>query len=149
MLSNKVFAIKSLQFNSDHSTYNLIPFAIIVFLFSILIRFLFSLSAWFGLNSLGEHPAAMQRGCANNTISASIFLYIIILSMVCQRFNQITHGYGIIPYDVIRWMRLFKVYEQNAIQFNRIDDYYEILDTGHRSVESPSVEISQRLYSMR
>lgn len=68
--------------------------------------------------------------------------------MVCQRFNQITHGYGIIPYDVIRWMRLFKVYEQNATQLNRIDGYYEIHETGYRSVESP-VEISQRLYSMR
>lgn len=53
---------------------------------------------------LGEHPAAMQRGCANANIDMSIVLYIITLSMLLQQVNRITHGMGT-SYDVIRWFK--------------------------------------------
>lgn len=53
---------------------------------------------------LGEHPAAMQRGCANANIDMSIVVYIITLSMLLQQVNRITHGYGV-SYDVIRWFK--------------------------------------------
>lgn len=56
----------------------------------------------FFLSRLGEHPAAMQRGCANANIDMSIVLYIVTLSMLLQQLNRITHGYGV-SYDVIRW----------------------------------------------
>lgn len=41
---------------------------------------------------LGEHPAAMQRGCASNNINISILLYIITFSLLLQQLNGITHG---------------------------------------------------------
>lgn len=53
---------------------------------------------------LGEHPAAMQRGCANANIDMSIVVYIVTLSMLLQQLNRITHGYGV-SYDVIRWIK--------------------------------------------
>ncbi|XP_031623503.1 zwei Ig domain protein zig-8-like [Contarinia nasturtii] len=37
----------------------------------------------------GEHPAAMQRGCANNNINLSILLYILSLSLLIQYLNRI------------------------------------------------------------
>lgn len=36
----------------------------------------------------GEHPAAMQRGCANNNINLSILLYILSLSLLIQYLNR-------------------------------------------------------------
>lgn len=55
------------------------------------------------ISHLGEHPAAMQRGCANANIDMSIVFYIVTLSMLLQQLNRITHGYGV-SYDVIRWL---------------------------------------------
>ncbi|XP_031623671.1 uncharacterized protein LOC116340999 [Contarinia nasturtii] len=52
----------------------------------------------------GEHPEAIQRGCANANIDMSIVFYIVTLSMVLQQLNRITHGYGV-SYDVIRWLK--------------------------------------------
>lgn len=37
---------------------------------------------------IGEHPAAMQRGCANNNINLSILLYILSLSLLIQYLNR-------------------------------------------------------------
>lgn len=74
---------------------------------SFLIRFLRFLFffLWFFLRvCLGEHPAAMQRGCANANIDMSIVVYIVTLSMLLQQLNRITHGYGA-SYDVIRWIK--------------------------------------------
>lgn len=72
----------------------------------------FCMRAWiclsfFILFCLGEHPAAMQRGCANANIDMSIVVYIITLSMLLQQVNRITHGYGV-SYDVIRWFKSIK-----------------------------------------
>ena len=58
---------------------------------------------FYSISRLGEHPAAMQRGCANANIDMSIVLYIVTLSMLLQQLNRITHGYGV-SYDVIRWL---------------------------------------------
>lgn len=115
------------SFSTTHAPHTHIITALLIFL---------SLHFYFLFNDgfIGEHPAAMQRGCANNTISASIFLYIIILSMVCQRLNHITHGYGIMPYDVIRWMRLFKPYERYAIEPEQLDAFLNIDQMERRSI---------------
>lgn len=38
---------------------------------------------------LGEHPAAMQRGCATNNINVSVFVYIVLFSLLLQHLNRI------------------------------------------------------------
>lgn len=65
--------------------------------------------------SLGEHPAAMQRGCANNSANVSILLYIISLSLFLQQFNQIAHGHGVSTYDVIRWWKPLAKIQQSIV----------------------------------
>lgn len=39
--------------------------------------------------NLGEHPAAMQHGCAANNINLSIMLYVTSLSLLIQLLNRI------------------------------------------------------------
>lgn len=96
------------------------------------INFIFLFSCFsFCCSQIGEHPAAMQRGCANNTISASIFLYIIILSMFCQQLNRITHGYGIHSFDSIR---LFTATHKNCfIANNKNDSLIKVDNTSENS----------------
>lgn len=48
----------------------------------------FSRHIWLCQN-IGEHPAAMQRGCANNNISLSILLYASSLSLLIQLLQRI------------------------------------------------------------
>lgn len=45
---------------------------------------------------LGEHPAAMQRGCANNNINLSILLYILSLSLLIQYLNRVLSTFMVI-----------------------------------------------------
>lgn len=52
-------------------------------------------------NIIGEHPAAMQRGCANTRpLNLSTLFYLIALSMVLQHVNNITHGYS----AILHWL---------------------------------------------
>lgn len=41
------------------------------------------------ITKLGEHPAAMQRGCANARRNFSILLYILSLSFFIQYLNRV------------------------------------------------------------
>lgn len=108
------------------------------------------------LSQIGEHPAAMQRGCANNTISASIFLYIIILSMFFQQLNRITHGHGILSSDSIRWMHLFSVSHRNCfiennenILLKRIDNTNESFDQTDKSIADYKQKNYEKLVCLR
>lgn len=67
------------------------------------------------METLGEHPAAMQRGAANANIDLSIVLYIVTLSMILQQVNRISHGYGV-SYDVIRWTNSMRSKFMTSVQ---------------------------------
>lgn len=85
---------------------------------------------------LGEHPAAMQRGCANNNINLSILLYILSLSLLIQYLNRILSTFVVLH-----------VISPHRNQPNINDDTSEIhLDSGHihalmDSTKSPTLNL--------